>query len=185
MKNEVIELQDFWKHSLYTATIAHQLATQVRRVTPSTAFTAGLLHDLGQLALFRVFPVESKTAARNSALEDIDMSEAEKAIFGFSHEDVGRELCEQWGLPVQLKQCISTHHNPEIGAPDDKLVMITYVANKLAEATETEEDPNEYLAECNEDILHALFDNPIDPVEIVENGRAQYEEMRTGIIPAN
>jgi len=185
MQNDVIELQDFWKHSLFTAVIAQQLATKVRRVAPSTAFTAGLLHDLGQLALFRVFPVESKTAARNSALEDIDMSAAEMAIFGFSHEDVGRELCEQWGLPEQLTRCVTTHHNPDIGEHGDKLVMITHIASTLAEAAETEEDPIECLAECNADILEALFDDPIDPVEIIETGRAQYEEMRSSIIPSN
>ncbi len=185
MKNEVVELQDFWIHSLYTANIAQLLANEVRRVAPATAFTAGLLHDLGQLAMFRVYPDESKAAIRESMLREIDMSEAEIDIFGFSHEEVGLELCTQWGIPDALKQCVTTHHDPEQVVKAGKLAMITYLASKLADAAETEEDPVECMTECSPEVLAELFDEPVDPTGIIENAIAQCDEMRSSIIPTD
>jgi HD-like signal output (HDOD) protein len=57
LENPAFSMQVFWQHSIKTAIIARQLATQVSAIKePESMFTAGLLHDIGKLLLFNKVP---------------------------------------------------------------------------------------------------------------------------------
>lgn len=140
--NELISMEDFWKHSLYCAVAAQKLAEQAQLCRGVSLFTAGLLHDIGQLAMFHQHPQLSRTALQ-SALDledDQSICVSEQSVFGFDHMDVGAALAKRWKFPETLLCSIAHHHEPTRsaeGTPSD-VAMIVNVANSLGVLAELE-----------------------------------------------
>lgn len=111
--NDVISVEDFWHHSLYCALLARELAKLSKMVNADTMFTAGLLHDIGQLVMFNQIP-EQSTAAILLTIQgesSLEPYEAERQLLGFDHAEVGAALARQWHLPDILVSCIGFHHD--------------------------------------------------------------------------
>ena len=133
--NDVISVEDFWHHSLYCALLARALAKLSKRVNADTMFTAGLLHDIGQLVMFNRIPEQSAaaillTVQGESSLEPY---ESEQQLLGFDHAEVGAALARQWHLPDILVSCIGFHHDLS-GACDEHIGAVAHVhiANAIA-----------------------------------------------------
>jgi HD-like signal output (HDOD) protein/ActR/RegA family two-component response regulator len=81
----------------------------------SNAFTAGLLHEVGQLVLASMRPrefSESLAAWRNpdpEAADTVYLCVAESAVIGFSHIDAGADLLRFWGLPDPVIEAVAGH----------------------------------------------------------------------------
>ena len=121
------ELRRCWEHSLATAIVADSLAPQFDQA-PRSAYTAGLLHDIGSLALLAVYPdryLEALTFARR---EGIARHEAERRIFGVDHCAAGRWVVDEWRLPEGLREVILHHYDKR---PFDRS-MLTLIATAAA-----------------------------------------------------
>lgn len=103
---------EFWKHSLGAACAARRLAKARRQleVDPEEAFVAGLLHDLGKVALDAVFPKAYERAAAQAEETRSDLADCERAILGVDHTVAGRHLAKRWGLPRFIQDVIWLHH---------------------------------------------------------------------------
>jgi putative nucleotidyltransferase with HDIG domain len=129
---------EFWKHALAVACAARQLA-RVRRelgIDPEDAYVAGLLHDLGKVALATVFPkaYDRIVVQGNQARDDI--ADHERAVLGADHTVAGRRVAERWRLPRNLQETIWLHHlaadalPPSVGQP--ALIGMVQLADTLA-----------------------------------------------------
>ncbi|MGK5063525.1 HDOD domain-containing protein [Janthinobacterium sp. LB3P112] len=103
------DFQAFWRHSLATAIAARLLAPHLG-INPETAFTAGLLHDLGTLVLVTRFPAEHALVRRYRQAHDCQMAEAELAVIGIDHAQVGSALAAYWKFPEAIQQAVAEHH---------------------------------------------------------------------------
>ena len=103
------DFKAFWRHSLATAIAARLLAPHLR-VNPETAFTAGLLHDLGTLVLVTRFPAEYALVRSYRQAHDCQMAEAELAVIGIDHAQVGSALAAYWKFPEAIQQAVADHH---------------------------------------------------------------------------
>ncbi len=103
---------EFWKHSLAVACAARRLACQRPQleIEPEEAFVAGLLHDLGKVALDAVFPKAYERAAAQAQETRSDIADCERAILGVDHTVAGRHLAKRWGLPRFLQDVTWLHH---------------------------------------------------------------------------
>ncbi|XZG71130.1 HDOD domain-containing protein [Chitinibacteraceae bacterium HSL-7] len=95
----------FWHHSLSVAMCARWLAQQ-SRTAPDTAFTAGLLHNIGELLLHVVEP-DLATQINRSVARGGDRSALESTHFGFNAVDVGTELARRWHFPPDILTAIA------------------------------------------------------------------------------
>jgi signal transduction histidine kinase/HD-like signal output (HDOD) protein len=105
----IFDREAFWLHSLSTAIAAERLAehgTLARSVSPSEAFTAGLLHDLGQLALHVVLPESFDRVCRITEMHSASLDHACRQIIGLDTHTVGKRLAEHWRLPQALVDAI-------------------------------------------------------------------------------
>jgi putative nucleotidyltransferase with HDIG domain len=104
-------LRAIWRHSLACALVAQQLA-RAGSMDKDAAYTAGILHDIGRLALAVISPkeyaalLETHSGSAGSALQ------AERALFGFDHCEAGLHLVADWKLPSDFETIVSDHHSP-------------------------------------------------------------------------
>ncbi len=94
-----VALRYCWRHHLATALLAEDLAEPCA-IERAEAYTAGLLHDLGYLALISAFPVEAE--GLGETWSSLDAS-AEQRIFGIDHRQAAVLLADAWGLPSTLR----------------------------------------------------------------------------------
>lgn len=120
-----------WTHSLAVAEGARILAARTKKAEPEQAFTGGLLHDLGKLALAAYFPEEFRAVAAKAVAEGVSFQEAE-ALLGVDHEDLGISLAEHWHLPPMLSEVLGRHHEPYPGLTYLELVASVHIADCLA-----------------------------------------------------
>ncbi|MFW8601704.1 HDOD domain-containing protein [Desulfobacterota bacterium M19] len=112
---EVMEDQDveLWEHSLGCAVASGVIARRLEISEPEEISTAGLIHDLGKVAVKMEFSKEYRAVNQLMAERGIAMREAEMEIMGINHAEVGGWLAKNWNLPIRLVEPISCHHTPE------------------------------------------------------------------------
>ncbi|MDZ4201874.1 MAG: HDOD domain-containing protein [Gallionella sp.] len=134
LPNHLVSMDNFWRHSLYCALAARILARQAGRVDPEAMFTAGLLHDIGELVIFNRRPDQAKDALLLvlDSMDELPVHLAEQQTMGFDHAQVGGELVQQWSLPPLLRECIAYHHDIARAQQYPREVALIHLANKLA-----------------------------------------------------
>jgi len=110
------------------------LARQVRKCDADALFTAGLLHDIGELVIFNRMPEQARKSLQQvlDSVDEIPVYLAEREIMGFDHAEVGGELARQWRLPALLEECISCHHDIGRAQRYSLEVAVVHIANVLA-----------------------------------------------------
>jgi putative nucleotidyltransferase with HDIG domain len=129
--------ETIWDHSLQVAMFARAIAfaeTKDARMA-ETAFTAGLLHDIGKLILAANVPEMYGAVQRVQASKKVSQQEAEQIMLGTTHAELGACLLGTWGLPLQILEAIAWHHVPE-RSTDNGLTLLAavHVANVFAHA---------------------------------------------------
>ncbi|MGE0398599.1 MAG: HDOD domain-containing protein [Kofleriaceae bacterium] len=109
-KDGVIDARALWMHSLIVATAARELATEVKFSDPGACFTAGLLHDMGKIALAKVDPGGLAAAFESMKRDGLTLPEAEKKHNLAPHDRIGSRLARQWKFPATLATPIEQHH---------------------------------------------------------------------------
>lgn len=146
LPNDLVSMENFWRHSLYCALAARILAQQARKCDVEAVFTAGLLHDIGELVIFNRLAPQAKEALL-LVLDDTDempVHEAEWQIMGFDHAQVGGELARQWHLPPLLEECIAHHHGIHLAHRYPRETALVHIANILALMAEVDSlDPGD------------------------------------------
>ena len=140
--NELVTVEDFWKHSLYCAAAAQVIGRIARIRSGDSLFTAGLLHDIGHLVMFNQCPERSRKALQLSLDENDGLTPylSERTVFGFDHMAVGAELARQWRLPDCLQRCIEYHHEPFASNESTDAVLAVHIANSVAVLAELDSE---------------------------------------------
>lgn len=122
----VSEIND---HSLAVAAAARDLAPPAQA---HDAFIAGVLHDVGRLALAAVAPEEFRAVQVERRQRGVPLSHVEQVHFDATHADVGAYLLRLWGLPFTLVDAVARHHDPDAGRDPDPVVAAVAVAEAMA-----------------------------------------------------
>ncbi|EHQ92227.1 HDOD domain-containing protein [Desulfosporosinus youngiae] len=127
-----IEQEGLWKHSMLTAMTAKRLCQYKKLPYGDTAFTAGLLHDIGKLVI-SVY-VQEVGSFLVEKVKEVKLSyvELEEKVIGYNHAAVGGFLARSWFLPEDLVSPISYHHSPSLAPSYPELASVVHVANGLA-----------------------------------------------------
>ncbi len=137
------DLSHFWFHGLCVAVTARRLAVHLGYVNHEEAYLAGLLHDVGQLALLTTVADRYLPMFRNFTGEHALMRQ-EQAAFGLTHAEVGAWLAERWNLHALFVDSILYHHESlERVREAHPLVQIVMLANLFNALPEAEITPSE------------------------------------------
>lgn len=128
---EVMEAQDveLWEHSLGCAVVCNVLARHLGVKDPEEISTAGLIHDIGKVAIKMELPREYQKITELSQEKKISRLEAEREVLGLDHAEVGSWLAKSWNLPNKLVEPIACHHDPHLAREEQQASAIVHFAN--------------------------------------------------------
>ncbi|QJE00377.1 HDOD domain-containing protein [Massilia forsythiae] len=129
------DLRAFWKNSLTSAVLARELARRIGYAQSDEAYLAGLLHNVGRLALLAAAPREY--AFNFTARDDADLCAVEERTLQITHVEAGAWLIERWQLDSFLADSVLYHHEPserlEAAHPLIRLVRTAHVLSTHAD----------------------------------------------------
>lgn len=167
LPNTLVSMENFWRHSLYCALAARVLARQARKCDAEAMFTAGLLHDIGELVIFNRVPELAKEMLLQvlDNADSLSVHQVERQVLGYDHAQVGGELARQWKLPSLLEECIAFHHFPGEAKRHPREAAIVHIANVLAVMAELDTLATEDVAPIDPQAWEVTG---LDPAEVIE-----------------
>ena len=148
-------IDSFMDHSLKVGGIARLIAISeaLDKESINIAFTSGMLHDIGKLALLRADADAFQRCIQNARAKNLSSWQAEREIFGSDHAQVGAHMLFIWGLPQSIIEAVALHHNPE-QAGEKVFSAITAVAsaNELCHKSDENADRKQRFEDYLSDI---------------------------------
>ncbi|OPZ99926.1 MAG: hypothetical protein BWY71_00876 [Planctomycetes bacterium ADurb.Bin412] len=124
--------KDLWTHSVAVGATNKLITNAIGLALPDEAFLAGLIHDLGLVAIMQ--------SQANKLLEIVQMAKAgipfrkaEDQVLGTNHQEIGMALAAKWKFPRSFQYVTGYHHNPTDLARENRLLaMVTHVSDLLS-----------------------------------------------------
>ncbi len=126
-------MRTLWRHNMACALIAQQIAS-AGFTDREIAYTAGVLHGIGLLALAVVRPKEYIHLLGTHIGTPASIMARERAIFGIDHGELGKKLVHDWQLPEDFEAVMSGPHTPRPGDGQWGITEIVSLSCRMADA---------------------------------------------------
>ena len=134
------DINSFWKHAIGVGIAAETIAKEISHPSPPDLFTAGLVHDMGKVALCVFDPAASAEIAKFAKANDMTFFDAETKFSLPKHTEIGQALAERWQLPSHMGAVIRWHHQKDsalrsnLSNEFNQNVDIVFIANLVVHA---------------------------------------------------
>jgi HD-like signal output (HDOD) protein len=115
LPEHLLSMRSFWTHSVAVGLLAETMGQKTQGGSENL-FVAGLLHDVGTLAMCIGKPMDMRRVLVEAESQQSLLQDAEVARVGFSHPDCGEVLLSRWGLPRFHVAVAKHHHDADLGA---------------------------------------------------------------------
>ncbi|MBN1105306.1 MAG: HDOD domain-containing protein [Deltaproteobacteria bacterium] len=126
-----LEEGELWRYSVASALIARDLAEKQGLQGSHLVFTAALLKDIGKVVLNQYVADSFQKIQFLVSQHDYSFREAEKAVIGIDHAELGGLAAEKWGFSPQMVEIIRNHHLPDESVSYDSETCTVYLADML------------------------------------------------------
>ncbi len=130
-----IHLQQFWRYSVNVAKLSRALAGLVR-LNQQAAYTCGLIHAIGELAIHIGMPQEVVLLDREVSSLDLGRANAERLAFGFCYAQVGAGLAKRWQYPQAMVDALEHQYEPFENKVYEPLAGVIHLATWRIRAKE-------------------------------------------------
>jgi len=160
--------RDLWTHCIAVGVCARMLAESgIGHV--EEAFVGGLVHDMGLLVEYQLFPEKLKEVVERCDAEPQDFCLAERETIGADHQAFGAALAAKWKFPPALRHTISYHHNPEnLKAEFRPFVTVIQVADVICCQNEIGFYLTSKASEVTEEMLEVVGVDPVGVSQLLE-----------------
>lgn len=103
-----------WEHSRLVSRLSGWIAEAeaADEETQRLSVTAGLLHDIGKVAIAANLPRQFNEAQFHARADKVPFWKAEQQTLGATHSEVGGWMMCTWGLPLPVVEAVTLHHHP-------------------------------------------------------------------------
>ncbi|MGA2184641.1 MAG: HDOD domain-containing protein [Bryobacteraceae bacterium] len=126
-------LHKLWNHSIEVAATCERLATISRKADPEQAFLAGLVHDVGRLALLHL-PLSATERYIRLMDQGCPRVLVERVLFGRTHTAIGADALRKWNFSEEIVDSVASHHAPE--QYPATLSALLYLAEEMSSEAE-------------------------------------------------
>ena len=173
------EHEALWWHATDVAAACELIARRLGFWSAEEAFVAGLLHDVGHLAMLMLQPDRFRSVLTSGIADPSPLSH-ERTQFGVDHAEAGFRILARWQLPEQLCQVLQRHHVTDVNVTDgqDHLLAIVVFADILAHVAGFGMDRFVGTLTRAEMVTQELHLSPADQVEVLGHLGRRAEEAR-------
>jgi HD-like signal output (HDOD) protein len=125
-----IEADELWMQSVACALAAEILALHTGQ-DRNVAYTNGLLHSIGMVAIDEWANRNARTLSLKCAGFPREASESERAVFGFTQADAGAALLRSWDFPREMTEPVRWQYAPRASAGFAKMACLLHTAKWL------------------------------------------------------
>ena len=168
-----LEYEPYLRRARFCACIASALARQADPRLCPTAYTAGLLHSVGTLALACAFP--RRAPELNGGLTAFERIADETRLFGMGHPEAGGMLAIEWGIPAAIGEAIRVHRDLAAAASAGPLGAATAFASILSDAYMLDDSEPAQAIQEGEPLLKAIGITARDVLQIFKHVRAEMD----------
>ena len=120
-----------WQHSLAAALLSQKVASWFG-ARQDVAYSCGLLHDFGRIALMSAAPGVYGRLSESRYEKVQEILDAEERTFGMPHTVAGVVVMSRFQFPSDLVRVAGHHHDGGPAGPD--LARVTHLGCRLADA---------------------------------------------------
>lgn len=137
-RQRALPRKQFALHCLAVACCAEDIAEAVSppQIHPQLAYLAGLLHDIGKLALDQTMPKSFTRIIEEAKSQNLGACAVEQKHLGLDHTILGKRLARKWRLPNEIALAIWLHHNDtdiiSQNMPEARIAQIVQLADSTA-----------------------------------------------------
>jgi HD-like signal output (HDOD) protein len=131
-----LSLDELWRHSFRVAKLSAKVVERCisSERMMSEAYTAGLLHNIGQIVLATNLSKEYSEVVEAAREQKRPLQDVEMEQLGVTSTHVGAYLLGLWGMPLPLLEAVALHHTPAAGTMVEfSLLTAVHVANAMAQ----------------------------------------------------
>lgn len=172
------DFASFWRHALGTAVAAQALALETG-ADDEQAFIAGLLHDIGRLALAAYFAESLAGAVLAARAQDLPLVVAERQLLGVDHAEVGAMIAAHWHFPIVVVAAILEHHEPAQGgtAAPPTMTCLVQAADAIVHALDLNGAEDEAVPVVSDATWDHLGLTPAQVLRVFERTEAGVEAL--------
>lgn len=134
-----VDMVQFWRYSLRVADISRSLSSLLRQ-NEGNAFTAGLVHAIGDLIMHIAMPDVIGPIDMGTPPLDLRRAEVERSVLGYTYAEVGAGMAEKWQFPTTIVSALKHQTAPFDGEVYDTLGGVLHLASWRARAEEIQLD---------------------------------------------
>ena len=123
--------RDFWQHCIGTAILTREVVSIVQAPNDESDYVAGLVHDVGKIAMAWTFPDHFAEIHRQAETGMRDLVAIEQEVLGIDHGELGALYLEQYHLPELMIKSARYHHRPEEADDHQMILAAVQIADLL------------------------------------------------------
>ncbi len=128
---ESLRRRAWWRHSLDTAVCCRFISDKMNLRISDEAYTVGLLHYIGKTLMDRSNPSEFEKVMMLTEKGASDV-QAERAVFGCDHIEIGMAATSRWGFPEVLVQGMDYINRPPDGSEFMRVAALVGLGDRIA-----------------------------------------------------
>ncbi len=119
----------FWQHCIAVALMTREVFSSLVAPTDQSDYIAGLVHDVGKIVMAASFPKHFLEIHRRIAEEPMHLVDAERAVLGMDHMELGGHYLRRLNFPPVLVEAAQFHSAPENAKNDPTIVAAVQIAD--------------------------------------------------------
>ena len=148
---QALDKRQFWINAFEVAGCAKWLCKFKKGLDANTAFTAGLVHTIGQLLMYSAEPEKANEVQKKIANGQERLS-AETDVFGYNNCEVSAELAKRWKFPDIINVALKFQNSPKAATPASQTAALIYLAKHIVNMHKDRPNRGELLASLPEEI---------------------------------
>lgn len=172
------DMERFWMHSIACGAASQSLAKCIGSSEREECFIAGLIHDVGKILLCQYLNEEFRAIVHETRSANSLFVDAEKRLFGVTHQEIGGVLCESWNLPENLQNAVKYHHTPSKNRAYYLTTAIVHCADILVRALDMGNGGDNRLPRLQDQVWQNLGLDNLSLPTLLENINDEVEKTK-------
>ena len=136
-KDRATAKKELLLHNIAVACCAKDIAEMASpQMDSQLAYCAGLLHDIGKLALEEAMPKSFASMVEEAKSTKKSSRVIEQKHLGTDHTIIGKRLCQKWRLPNLIVLAVWLHHSQTVtiaaDMPEARIAAVVQLADSIA-----------------------------------------------------